>query len=413
MSFNVVNPGNRFRLDAQADTRRVEGINSLGPAPGSFEEPGKGKRISWGITQWVFTVFAILAFVGLVLMGRGAASLQTTGILALVALVPLFVVTLVLAWIDRWAPVSWRLKILALGLGAGLGGGGAIIFNSGLNVDILLYSGDPMLAEFRSAVFVAPISEETFKGLGVVLILLWARHQIATPISGFAIGGFVGAGFAYVENIMYFVQAHAEGSAVLGLTVIGRGLMSPFVHPMSTSFTGLMFAWALLSQAKVWGWIWRLLLGLGIAMGLHSLWNFLASSAGAMWYFWYAVIELPLLIGWLSWILTWSARQAKAVAHGLQSYVQTGWVREAEVQMVTNRVALKYAKKWGKRIGSPAPKLVRKFVAALRRLGLDQEVMSKTGPNRVRMENDQKLLSDVDLIRIEFEDLEQLRAGMA
>lgn len=411
MTSESPNPGAKYRLGRQADLRRQEGINAAGPTLDDLSSGGRG-RASGGVLQWVLAGVAVIAFVLMVFLSVGHASWQATGTLALVALVPLAAVTLVLGWIDRWAPLSWRLKLLALLLGAGVGAGGAVVINTYLSRDFLLYTGDAEKADFWSAVFVAPFSEEIFKGLAVVLVLLLGRHHLSTSLSGAAMGGLVGAGFAYVENILYFVYAHDQGTAVLGFTIFARGVMSPFIHPMATSFTGLAVAAALLKGAKLWGWLWRLLLGLLAAIGVHMLWNYLASASGTGWILWYLVVELPLLIAWLAVLLTWSSRQANVVRRGLDSYVQTGWVTPAEVAMATNRYAYRHARKWGKRIGPPAPRLVRKFVSSLRRLGLDQEVMTRLGPSPMRMQNDSVYLADVGAIREEFVHLEIVREGV-
>lgn len=404
------NPGEKYRLGQQAHMRRAEGINTLGPAP-TEEVHTQRIWLGWGIVQWVIAILAIAAFAAMVVFASGPSSIATTGTLALVALVPLVGVTLVLTWIDRWAPLSWGHKVMGLFLGAGLGGGGAIVVNSLLGTDFLLYTGDQNLTQFYSAVFVAPFSEEIFKGLAVVLVMVLARNSLVSPLSGAALGGLVGAGFAYVENILYFVQAHAQGSTVLGLTLFARGVMSPFIHPMATSFTGLMIAWAFICRPKLWGWVWRIFVGLCAAILVHMLWNYLASVGTANWLLLYLIIEMPLLALWLGGLLMWAGKQSKRVARGLESYVVTGWVLASEVRMATNRYAGRYARKWGRRIGPPAPKMVRKFIRTIRRLGMDQEAMAAHGVRPYLVEQDNRLLADVGAIREEFVHLETLRGA--
>jgi PrsW family intramembrane metalloprotease len=58
----------------------------------------------------------------------------------------------------------------------------------------------------------------------------------------------VGLGFAMVENVGYYINAIATpergGIALLGYTFVLRGVLSPLLHPIFTSMTGLGVAYA-------------------------------------------------------------------------------------------------------------------------------------------------------------------------
>lgn len=417
----IADPGRRYRLAAQANEREGEGLRVQAPGAHLLPEDPDPKRDRaagplarargrWGLSgiELLLAIVSVLLFAAVaVLMGRGN-SLVSRGQVALVALIPLLAVTLVLGWIDRWAPLLWRYKILGLVWGAGVAAGAAMIVNSGLYRDLLLSSGDLNHSMFVASVLVAPISEEAFKGLGAVLILVLARGRLSSPLSGMALGGLVGAGFAYVENLQYFLDAMSQGSTVFGFTVFARSVMSPFIHPMATSLTALAASAALLRRPGAWGWAWRLLLGFGGAAAVHALWN-AAAQLGAAWLLVYIAVQIPLFTAWMATLIVWARRQPRRIVSGLAAYVLAGWILDAEVRMVVDPYARKYAKRWAKSIGAPAPRLVKRFSRRLGYLGLDQELMTRLGPDQQRIADDRAYMRDVAALREEFQSLEALR----
>lgn len=417
------NRGDKYRLRAQAQLRQKEGINA-GPIKGQRQIPNDSAQIkkrNW-LVKWVdktpFTVLeltlilvSLVFFVALIILALQNNSVLSHVQSALVALVPLIAVTIILGWIDRIAPLGWKYKVLAIFWGAGIGAGVAVVINSSLYKDILLSSGDLRQAELWASVLVAPLSEEFCKGMGVVIILVLARNSLSSNLSGMALGGLVGAGFAYVENIQYFLEAMQQGSTVFGFTLFARGVLSPFVHPMATSLTGWAVASAILSRKGTGGWSWRIIVGFAAAAVVHALWNGLA-SLGIGWIFWYLLIEVPLFVAWIVGLIVASSRQKKRVWLGLGAYVQTGWISVSEVAMVCDPSARKYAKQWGKRIGKPAPKLVRRFMHDLGRLGLDQFLMAKYGYQQLRAKQNRLALQDIQMIRVEFDEMDSLRREM-
>lgn len=413
----AASPGERYRLRAQSDQRREEGSNVYTPGyippetPSGDDARAKRRAPSWwplgGIETFLVT-FAVAVFVLASFITAQGSSLLSRGQISLIALAPLVVVTLLLAWLDRWAPLKARYKVLAIAWGGGIAALLAMVVNTFLNEDFLLYSGSFELSAKLTAVVVAPLGEEVFKGLGVVVVLVVGRHYLHSVLSGVALAGLVGAGFAYVENLEYFWQAWQEGTTVFGMTVFARSVMSLFVHPMATSFTGLGVASALMRNAKPSGWAWRILAGYAAAVAVHALWNWLAFF-GLMWLAFYFVIELPLFILWLTGLSIWSQRMAKTIQEGLQPYVETDWVTSAEVAVATTTAGRRYARRWAKGMGKPAPRLVRKFQRRLGYLGSDQQLMTRYGVTEQRLVNDREYLRDVQVLREELRLLEILR----
>jgi len=94
------------------------------------------------------------------------------------------------------------------------------------------------------------------------------RRQIDTPLDGAVYAGYVGLGFAMVENVIYFSQAITDGE--LGLVFVLRGLFSPLAHPYFTLWVGLAVGKALQRgrSRRV-----AALRGLVPAILLHASWN--------------------------------------------------------------------------------------------------------------------------------------------
>jgi RsiW-degrading membrane proteinase PrsW (M82 family) len=116
----------------------------------------------------------------------------------------------------------------------------------------------------------APVGEEILKALGVFMAV--RRRRLHSWFDGVVYAGFVAAGFALVENAVYFLEAAATGQ--LPMVFVGRGLATPFAHPLFTMFTGIFVGRFAVSHSP------RSLLGIPIAIALHAGWN-AASLLGA------------------------------------------------------------------------------------------------------------------------------------
>src|SRR6201999_3395373 len=125
-----------------------------------------------------------------------------------------------------------------------------------------------------AATFGAPVVEETLKGLVLIVLLRRRRAEFDGPADGVIYAAMVGLGFAMIENVGYYVNAVVPpahgGIALLGYTFVLRGLLSPLLHPIFTSMTGLGAAY---SASRRGGAPWAVALGLLAAIVLHGTWN--------------------------------------------------------------------------------------------------------------------------------------------
>lgn len=403
-------PGEDYRLG------KIAG-ETTGSAAGPAQEPstgaprpGAGAPV-WDVPRrrrslpWFEIVFIGLgaAAVGAVVIGYVVAGgVATTVVMAMYALVPLFFVLALLSHVDRWEPEPVGPRLVVFLWGAGVAALVASVVNTAMLTNVAMVTGDYSGSMAVVAVFVAPFVEEFLKGLGVVLIVLWRRTSLNSPLDGIVYAGYAGAGFAFVENIQYFLQADQSGSVAFGAVVFMRGVLSPFVHPMATSFIGLALGWAVVRMRSRWAWVWMWPLGWLVAVGVHGLWNFLAGNAGLSWFVWYMVIEFPLFLVWVGALLLAARREARTIARGLEPYVRTGWLLPAEIPMVVDRSARRNARKWARGGGRNSARAMRTFQASAASLGLDQVLMTRTGAQPDRVHHDRELLDTLGDARKEF-----------
>lgn len=336
-----------------------------------------------------------LSIIGYLLL----SDVLTVGLVALLAIGPLVAVLTLFTYLDRWEREPPRTLLAACLWGAGVAIIGASIANTLAFLGASLSLGDELGAMAFTAVTVAPLVEESVKGIGVLLIVAWRRNEINSVVDGIVYAGFIGAGFAFIENMQYFIQASQESAAVLTVTVILRGVFSPFVHPMATSMTGIALAWAVVRAKSTAARLGAPLLGWILAVLIHSLWNFLGTIGNETWLLGYLLIEVPLFIAWMSAVLVISSRDALRIRRGLAPYVQAGWVLPAEAQMASSSAARRYARRW---IGKERRRLMDAFLVELALLGLDQDLQMRTGPSPLRIARDQEVLRSLTARRTEI-----------
>ncbi|MDU7729852.1 MAG: PrsW family intramembrane metalloprotease [Actinomyces sp.] len=356
-----------------------------------WSPPTRKRSIAW--FEIIFTIVGVAAL-GFALFGYvrtgGLPSTVLTGVLALI---PLGFIIAVLRFIDRWEPEPWVAMLVTFVWGAGAAAVVAMVINTALQTNIQLITGHSGLTMVATASIVAPIVEETLKGAGVVFVLAWRRYRINSLIDGIVYAGMAGAGFAFIENIQYFLRSSEEGQ--LMITWFLRGIMSPFLHPMATSFIGLAAAWGVVRHKSGLAWVWTLPLGWIVAVLIHGSWNYLASTSMERWFVFYLFVEVPIFIAWIVALLVMSARQARTIANGLEPYVRTGWILPGEVTMVVNRGARRSAVRWAAQGGRAAKRAMKNFQRLAAALGMDEMIHRKAGRHADRVAQDQDMLQQL------------------
>jgi len=175
----------------------------------------------------------------------------------LIALIPLAYTIPAFIWLDRLEPEPRAMRWNAF-----LWGGGISVLVASVANEFT----DASFGTTAALVISAPVAEEIMKTLGILGAA--KRNQIDSPLDGVVYAGYVGLGFAMVENIIYFSQAIADDD--LGLVFVMRGLFSPFAHPFFTLWVGLAIGAAV---QKGRSRRFAAVRGLFLAMALHASWN--------------------------------------------------------------------------------------------------------------------------------------------
>ena len=201
-------------------------------------------------------------------------------VLGIVGVAP-FVVGYILfvRWCDRFEPEPWWLVICAFLWGA-LHAASA----GGYSTDLLerMTAGlvgtevaDPGIQAFGATVL-APLFEESAKGLGIALIALASAlglREFDGPLDGAILGGVVGLGFTFTEDIQYVAKEFVDsgfGGFVTLLFV--RTVLLGLSHCTFTACTGLGFGLA--AESKNWFVkIAAPAFGFGCAVMMHAMHN--------------------------------------------------------------------------------------------------------------------------------------------
>ena len=219
-----------------------------------------------------------------------------------------------LVFLGAWARV--KPSVLAWLAAFTWGTGGALIFAGFGNGFLDSAVEDSGLAESTvdcvTSVLTGPVVEETGKGLGVLALILAARKLLERPAQGGVLGALVGLGFAWGEDVGYYVSALEDGMSGLWESFLARALLGAYGHAIFTGVFGYALAWAVLRARNVLASLLTAVGGFVGALALHAQANgvgFLAPEDS--WNLTYGVIEIPVLVVSVA-LLVWGLRRHRA-----------------------------------------------------------------------------------------------------
>ena len=216
-----------------------------------------------------------------------------------------------LAWAARLKPtvLSW---LAAFGWGTG----GALIFagygNTVIDSAVAASNLSDDAVDVVTSVVTGPLVEETGKGIGVLVLILAARKLLTRPAQGGVIGALVGLGFAWGEDVGYYVSALEDGMSGLWESFLARALLGAYGHAIFTGVFGYALAWAVLRARNVLVGLLAAAGGFAGALALHAQANgvgFLAPEDS--WNLTYGAIEIPVLVVSVA-LLVWGLRRHQA-----------------------------------------------------------------------------------------------------
>jgi RsiW-degrading membrane proteinase PrsW (M82 family) len=258
----------------------------------------------------------------------GDLGLRAFGIGFIIAIVPVPVYVVLALWLDRFEPEPAKTLWQTFAWGATVAVFVALMVNM-LSQDVLGAVAGPDAAELFGSMVTAPVVEELAKGFALLVLFRELKDEFDGVIDGVVYAAMVGLGFAMIENVQYYGEAIADGGQASVVTFFLRGMLSPFAHPLFTSMFGIGLGIVRerhgegASRAAP-------VLGLTVAIALHSLWNLAATFEG--WFFaLYLLVMLPAFIGVLTLIYLSLRREGGVLREHLGPLVGDGILTHDEL----------------------------------------------------------------------------------
>ncbi|MGD1996694.1 MAG: PrsW family intramembrane metalloprotease [Anaerolineae bacterium] len=261
--------------------------------------------------------------------------LVAAAVVLALAVVPTVLYALFLWWLDRCERDARNMVLVAFLWGAVP----AILFTfaaqSLFDVPFSLLGGPGSGTKRDLAGLAVSVTEELFKGLTLLPLLLLSRWRIETPTDGVIYGGLIGFGFASTENLIFFLDGLSRGTDLTPELAFFRAILFGLSHALFTGCTGLGFALARASRRRFVE-VALPLLGLAPASLLHVIYD--AGPATAETLHWPLLADLPT--GWLgvagliviAWVI--SARDRTRINRYLDEEVQVGTLSQRDYWVI-------------------------------------------------------------------------------
>ncbi len=234
----------------------------------------------------------------------------------------------ILYWLDRYE----KEPILLLGgvflWGAVVAAGSAFLINTTLGLGIYVFTGSNFATDLATGSLVAPLVEETLKGLAVFGVFLVFRSEFDSVLDGIIYAGVAALGFAATENTYYiYTYGFQQGGwgGLLTLSIV-RVILVGWQHPFYTAFFGIGLALARLNR----NWLIKIgapLIGLGLAMFTHAIHNTIASFMSG-----FEGLLVGAAFDWTGWLFMFCvilfaiSREQKNLKKYLAAEVQAGTI---------------------------------------------------------------------------------------
>ncbi|MEO5860817.1 MAG: PrsW family glutamic-type intramembrane protease [Pyrinomonadaceae bacterium] len=364
----------QFQAQQSVPTRSIaQSLGSLGL--GNIEQPKTpppnktGLYIGVGIATLLFVVLGALVAGLFVLLLEPVPAVLATAI----AFTPALLYIIPLVGLDRYDPEPFWLLAFAFAWGAIVSVlvsfVGNTVFGGFAAVAAAIATGVPELGSIITAVISAPLFEESSKGFGLLILLIFLRRYFDDILDGIVYAGVIALGFATVENVLYYgtglnqaykefgLSSEAFWSFMLLFTL--RGILSPFAHVTFTAMTGIGCGISRESH----NWFVRIampMLGWTVAMILHGLWNGLGIVATVLlvsmgmeptcaaiglggqnvglcgFFTFYLLLEVPLFFIFMIFAFFIMRRQRRILNDMLALDVARGLITEPQLKTITS-----------------------------------------------------------------------------
>jgi len=211
--------------------------------------------------------------------------------------VPMLLFAGFINWLDRYEKEPKVLLGAAFVWGVLIAGGGAYIINTVLGLGVYIMTGSEGATDFATASIIAPIVEESLKGLAVLVVFFLFRKEFDSVLDGVIYAGITALGFAAIENVLYIYEKGYLESGWEGLwtLVFIRVVLVGWQHPFYTAFTGIGLAIARMNR-NVFIKIMAVIGGFAIAVFTHAFHNTFGSLIGGI-----EGLAIGTFVDWVGW----------------------------------------------------------------------------------------------------------------
>jgi hypothetical protein len=193
--------------------------------------------------------------------------------------------------------------------------------------------------------------------------MIFLRREFDGVVDGIIYATFAAIGFAATENVIYYLRGGLQGQ--MSEIFVLRGILTPWLHPLFTSMTGIGLGIAR-EHGATWAKIVFPILGYTVGVFLHAWWNGLPSifGAGALIFNLIFGILFALAFFIIICLLVW--RKGRTIRRFLEDEVLIGNLNHEELNLICSPVGrLRSTFSWRGMTG-------RKFIRAGARLALSK-----------------------------------------
>ncbi|HEY7416908.1 MAG TPA: PrsW family glutamic-type intramembrane protease, partial [Ktedonobacteraceae bacterium] len=234
-------------------------------------------RTRW-LVLWMVIAFMLVGVLIVVALSRlggissfSHSSLSDTLLVLTIPLLPAIGINVLVNFIDRFEREPWFLRLAAFLWGAIIAIPTAFLIEQNIDLSLLNVTGSNYLLQSLFDGLNAGITEETIKGLGLLLLFVVLRDEFDNVTDGIVYGALIGAGFAMVENFSYFSQYSKDS---LLFMIVGRIVLGWLSHSTFTVCFGAALGYVRHTHIR-WQQIVFPLIGYVCAVGLHSAFDFI------------------------------------------------------------------------------------------------------------------------------------------
>jgi len=295
----------------------------------------------------VLSLVGALAMILVIALSGAPSSLALATALAALPVGPLVGCYL---WLDRYEPEPRTLLVTGLVWGGFVATAATLVIQGVGGIFV-------PLSEVAILAVGAPVIEEAAKGCFLLLLLWWRRHELDGILDGLVYAGMVGIGFAFVENILYLAAAYngtdatgPGGTEALTSVFVMRCLISPFAHPLFTSFIGIGVGIAVSSRSSAVRFL-APVLGYVLAVLAHALWN--GSTLGGLDSFAgvYVLLMAPALIGVGAFAIFARSSERRMLIASLDDAARRGLLPGSDIPWLVDLGARRRARTYAKQQG--------------------------------------------------------------